>query len=100
MNGDKDAPRVRFQLVFNFDGLDDKLRERCGEVIRAINEVNKPAARPGKRWCTIRITEYASVPIDSEEEWDGTLERTLDSGLGRLRDFEDRLSKKINGSGA
>lgn len=84
---------MRFQLVFNFDGLDEELRERCGEVIRAINEVNGSAVKPRKSWRTIRITEYASVPIDSDEDWDRTLEKTLDNGLGRLRDFEDGLSK-------
>jgi len=84
---------VRFQLVFNFDGLDEGQREKCETAIRAINEVNKSAANPRKHWCTIRITEYASVPIDSDEDWDKTLKKTLDSGLGRLRDFEDRLSK-------
>ena len=90
---DRDVPSVRFQLVFNFDGLDEKLREKCGETIRAINEVNAPTARPGKHWCTIRITEYASVPIDSEEDWDNSLRKTLDSGLRHLGNLEDRLSE-------
>lgn len=89
----KDGPKVRFQLVFNFDGLDGELRKRCGEVIRAISEVNGSSVKPVKIWRTIRITEYASVPVDSEEDWDRTLERTLNNGLGRLRDFEDGLSQ-------
>lgn len=96
---DKDGPSVRFQLVFNFDGLDEGMREKCKTTIRAINEVNKSSARPGDIWCSIPITEYASIPIDSEEDWDRTLPKTLDSGLGRLRHFEDGLSQKINGSG-
>lgn len=96
----KDTPRVRFQLVFNFDGLDEGQRGKCETAIRAINEVNQSAANPRKHWCTIRITEYVSVPIDSDEDWDKTLKKTLDSYLKKLRDFEDRLSSKINGSGA
>ena len=97
---DKDGPSVKIQLVFNFKGLDEGLREKCKTTIRAINEVNKSSARPGDTWCTIPITKYASIPIDSDEDWDKTLKKTLDSGLGRLRDFEDRLFLKINGSGA
>lgn len=85
---------MRIQLVFNFDDLDEGLGKKCEETIRAIDEVKSPVARHGDRWYTIRITEYASAPINSDADWDKTLKRTLDSAIGRLRDFRDRLSQK------
>ena len=93
VNDDKDVPRVRLQLVFNFDGLDERLRGDCEEVIHAIEEVYKKV-RIGKRWCIAWATDYSAVPIDSEEEWDKSLAKTLDGMLRQLKRFEGKLSEK------
>ncbi|ETO97595.1 hypothetical protein HMPREF1494_2046 [Bifidobacterium sp. MSTE12] len=84
---------MRLQLVFNFDGLDERLRGDCEEVIHAIEEVYKKV-RIGKRWCIAWATDYSSVPIDSEEEWDKSLAKTLDGMLRQLKRFEGKLSEK------
>lgn len=94
-----DVPRVRIQLVFNFEGLDEGPREECARVLTAIGETSSRNSGPlvkkarERTWCNAWRTGYSTVPVDSDEDWDESLGKKLDGMYGQLKDFESKLSE-------
>ena len=94
-----DVPKVRLQLVFNFEGLDEGPREECARVLTAIGETyslnSGPLVKKARKrtWCTAWRTGYSTVPVDSDEDWDESLGKKLDGMYGQLKDFESKLSE-------
>lgn len=94
-----DVPKVRLQLVFNFEGLDEGPRGECARVLTAIGETyslnSGPLVKKARKrtWCTAWRTGYSTVPVDSDEDWDESLGKKLDGMYGQLKDFESKLSE-------